>query len=73
MQYSKIGICRWLVTIYLMAHLTVTNLKEVSCLKLIRDLGITQKLAWHMNHCLCKAFKQEDPELLGGIVEVDET
>jgi len=45
----------------------------VSSIKLARDLGITQKSAWHMNHRIRKAFEQENPELLGGILEVGET
>ncbi len=69
MQSSKIGLRKWLVAIYLM----VTNLKGVSSRKLARDLGITQKSAWHMGHRIRKALEQGNPELLGGIVEVDET
>jgi len=41
-QPSKIGVCKWLVAIYLMT----TNLKSVSSGKLARDLGITKKSAW---------------------------
>jgi len=39
MQYSKIGLRKWLVAMYLM----VTNPKGVSSMKLVRGLGITQK------------------------------
>jgi len=36
--------------------------------------GITQKSAWYMTHWIQEAFKQDNPgELLGGIVDVDET
>lgn len=45
----------------------------VYSLKLSRDLAITQKSAWHMNHRLRKAFEQDNPELIGSIVKVDET
>lgn len=41
--------------------------------KLALGLGITQKSVWHMNHRLRKAFQEGRPELLCGIVEVDET
>lgn len=51
----------------------VTNLKGVSSMNLARDLGITQKSVWHMNHRLRKAFEEGNHELLGDIVEVDET
>ena len=40
--------------------------------KLARDLGITQKSAWHMLHRIRKALDAKDRELLAGIVEVDE-
>jgi len=69
MQSSKIGVRKWLVAIYLM----VTNSKGVPSLKLVRNLGIKQKSAWHMNHRLRKAFKKGRPGLPGGIVEVGET
>jgi len=67
MQSFKIGVRKWLVAMYLM----VANIKRVSSIKLARDLGITQKSAWHMNHWLCNTF--EEGKLLGRIVEVDET
>gem|GEM_PF-5301559 len=36
----------WLVAIYPLA----TSIKGVSSMKLHRDLGITQKSAWHLAH-----------------------
>jgi len=56
-------VCKWLVA----------NLKRVSSRKSARDLSILQKSAWHMNHRIRKAFEQENPKLLGGILEVGET
>ena len=68
MQGSPLGYQTWLFAIYLMA----TNIKGVSSMKLHRDLGITQKAAWHMAHRIRKSwsFKIRD---LTGPVEVDET
>ena len=51
-----------------------TNLKGVSSLKLSRDLGITQKSAWHMLQRLRLALKiDDDVEPFDGEVEVDES
>ena len=52
MHASKIGYQKWAIAIYLMT----TNLKGASSMKLHRDLGITQKSAWHMAHRIRKAW-----------------
>ena len=44
----------------------------VSSMKLHRDLGITQKSAWHLAHRIRAAWER-GPGLFGGPVEVDET
>ena len=67
MQSSKLGYQDWLLAIYLV-H---TSLKGVSSMKLHRDLGITQKSAWHMAHRIRKALQAGG--LFAGPVEVDET
>ena len=41
-------------------------------MKLHRDLGITQKTAWHLAHRIRKAW-ESDNGLFGGPVEVDDT
>ena len=68
MQGSNISLSKWALASYLMS----TSLKGVSSMKLHRDLGITQKSAWHMAHRLRKAWETEDG-LFSGPVEVDET
>ena len=68
MQSSKLGYQTWAIAIYLLT----TNLKGVSSLKLHRDLGITQKAAWHLAHRIRLAFTHPDG-LFTGPVEVDET
>ena len=67
MQSSKLGYRDWLFAIYLVT----TSLKGVSSMKLHRDLGITQKSAWHMAHRIRRALKSGG--LFEGPVEVDET
>lgn len=50
-----------------------TSEKGISSLQLAAQLGITQKTAWFINHRIREMFKDTAPEMLKGIVEVDET
>ena len=68
MHGSNLPLSKWGIAIYLMT----TSLKGVSSMKLHRDLGITQKSAWHLAHRIRKAWESEQG-LFGGPVEVDET
>ena len=68
MQGSNLSLSQWGFASYLMS----TNLKGVSSMKLHRDLGITQKSAWHLAHRIRKAW-ETDEGLFSGPVEVDET
>ena len=68
MHGSKLGYRVWAIAIYLLT----TNLKGVSSMKLHRDLGVTQKTAWHLAHRLRKAWAA-NPDPFSGPVEVDET
>ena len=68
----RIPACRcakWAFAIYL----NVTSLKSVSSMKLHRDLGVTQKTAWFMQHRLREAWAKDLDEPMAGPVEVDET
>ncbi len=67
MHSSKVGYQKWAIAIYLMT----TNLKGVSSMKLHRDLGVTQKTAWHMAHRIREAW-EDHTGLFTGEVEVDE-
>ncbi len=70
MQCSNLGYQVWAIAIYLMT----TSLKGVSSMKLHRDLGVTQKTAWHLAHRLRKALEDDGVELpFIGPVEADET
>ena len=68
MQSSKLSLRRWAIATYLMT----TNLRGVSSVKLGRDLGISQKSAWHMMHRIREAMRSDD-RLFRGPVEADET
>ena len=70
LQNSNLPLRKWAIGFYLFS----TNLKGVSSMKLHRDLGITQKAAWHMAHRIRETM------VSGGIgrkfegpVEADET
>ena len=68
MQSSKLPITMWALGFYLFS----TNLKGVSSMRLHRELGITQKSAWHMAHRIRKAWEKNHSKFEGP-VEVDET
>ena len=68
LQGSPLGYRTWALAIYLMT----TSLKGVSSMKLHRDLGITQKSAWHLAHRLRETWA-DNSGLFKGPVEVDET
>ena len=68
MQGSNLGFRVWAIAIYLMS----TNLKSVSSMKLHRDLGITQKSAWHLAHRIRETWQDDGGAPFSGPVEVDE-
>ena len=68
MEASNIGYRKWAIAAYLLT----TSLKGVSSMKLARDLGVSQKTAWHMAHRIRQAWVNE-LEPFRGPVEVDET
>lgn len=58
MKGSKLGYRAWVIAVFRCR----TSLKGVSGMKLHRDLGITQKAAWHLAHRLSRAFDNEGME-----------
>ena len=68
MEGSKLGYRIWAIAVYLVT----TNLKGVSSMKLHRDLGVTQKTAWHLAHRIRKSLEQAEAPF-SGPVEADET
>ena len=68
MEGSKLGYRTWAIAIYLVT----TNLKGVSSMKLHRDLGVTQRTAWHLAHRIRKSLEAAGVPMAGP-VEVDET
>ena len=68
MEASNLGYQTWAIAIYL----SLTNLKSISSMKLHRDLGVTQKTAWHLAHRIRAAYESDEGEFAGP-VEADET
>ena len=69
MECSNLGYQVWAIAIYLLA----TNLKGISNMKLHRDLGVTQKIAWFLAHRIRETWRDPFDWLLPGPGEVDET
>ena len=68
MQDSKLPLGKWAMAFYL----CTTNLKGVSSMKLHRDLDITQKTAWYLEHRIRETWNAETKRMAGP-VEADET
>lgn len=68
MEDSKLGYQTWALAIYILT----TGIKGTSSHKLRRDLGVTQKTAWHLAHRIRTAWTIANAAF-DGPVEVDET
>ena len=67
MQASNLPLRTWALAMYLLT----SHPKGVSSLQLARDLGVTQKTAWHLAHRIRQAWASAPAEFTGP-VEVDE-
>lgn len=66
---SKISLKKWYVAIYLIT----SHKKGISSIQLGKDIVVTQKTAWYMNHRVRHSLGWDIPEeKLSGIVEADE-
>ena len=68
MHSSPLPVRMWLYTMY---KVSVAR-KGVSSLQLAKEIGVTQKSAWHMLHRLKEACGNESGPL-SGVIEIDET
>ena len=68
-EKSTIPLSTWMAAVYVLTG----HKKGISSLQLSRDLGVTQKTAWFMNHRIRLIMGEPAPEPLADIVEVDET
>ena len=69
MEGSNLGLQIWALAFYLLA----TGLKGTSSMKLHRDLGVTQKTAWHLAHRIRETWQDNQPAKFSGEVEADES
>jgi ribosomal protein L37AE/L43A len=68
-ENTKIPLTKWFLATYILS----VHSKGISSLQLASWLDVTQKTAWHLNHRIREMLTDKAPELLDGIVEVDET
>ena len=67
MEASKVSLQTWLLAIYMMT----TARKGISSVQFAKELGVTQKTAWFLEHRIRDACARKEG-LLTGEVEVDE-
>jgi transposase-like protein len=65
---SKLPLQKWFIAIYLLT----TRTKGISSIQLAKDVGVSQKTGWFIDHRIREALKQNNGKLFG-TVEVDET
>jgi transposase-like protein len=65
---SKIPLQKWFIAIYLLS----TSGKGISSVQLAKQVGVTQKTGWFIDHRIREAMKQNNGQLFGR-VEADET
>lgn len=68
MEASKLPSIKWIFAMYLVLHK-----KGISSIQLGKDIGVTQKTAWFVLQRIRTALGNEEPEMLEGVVEIDET
>lgn len=66
---TKLSLILWFKAI----HLSTTLSKGISSVNMSKMFGITQKTAWFMLHRIREMLGVNEPELLEGIIEADET
>jgi transposase-like protein len=67
---SKVPLHKWLFAVYLMTNAR----KGISSIQMAKEIGVTQKTAWFLEHRIREAYSSTSSGgLLGPVVEVDET
>lgn len=68
-ENSKIPLRTWFAAVYL----GTSSKKGISSLQTSRQLGITQKTAWFVNHRVREMLRDKAPQMLTKEVQIDET
>lgn len=66
---SKVELRKWFQAAYELS----TSKKGISSVELGTRIGVSQKTAWFINHRIRTMLTETQPELLGNMVEADET
>ena len=66
---SNLSFMKWFYVIWLIT----CNKRGISSCQISRDIGVSQKTAWHMLHKVRKAMARENDYSLEGEVEIDES
>lgn len=66
---SKVELRKWFQALY---EINISK-KGISSVELATRIGVTQKTAWFINHRLRAMLIETNPELLNGIIEIDES
>ena len=67
-ERSHVPLHKWLIAMYY----TFTARKGTSSIQLSKELGIRQGTAWHLQHRIREALKDNNANLLKGTIEADE-
>jgi len=68
-ESSHLPLWKWFLAIYLVGE----SKKGISAKQLERTLGVSYKTAWYLGHRIRAAMEEDEPVMLRGVVEVDET
>jgi transposase-like protein len=68
-ENTKIKLNKWFEAIFVIT----AHKKGISSHQLARDIDVSQKTAWFINHRVREMLAEKNPALLDNIVEVDET
>lgn len=68
-ENTKVPLTKWFLATYILS----THSKGISSLQLANMVDVTQKTAWFLNHRIREMLTEKSPQLLEGVVEVDET
>jgi transposase-like protein len=68
-ENTKVPLTKWFLATYILS----VHSKGISSLQLATWLDVTPRTAWFLNHRIREMLTEKAPEILDGIVEVDET
>lgn len=67
-ENTKVPLQKWFVAMYLFT----SHKKGISSIQLSKDISVKQQTAWFMLHRLREVFREKAPQMLTGVIEMDE-